>query len=167
MDTSPLCRPHFTIPYHWPLNVEKVTTKAIKIPHHAANAVPPSTHMHPLATRLSAWSSESHQIQCRLLQDVHHLLQLGVWREDEVIVHPQHILCHHLWHGQVSSRKPALRHAKKKPVLQQHFVTARAHTRTHTEDLAFPNGMMYCSMWGPPTGCGCSLSSAITIVTLG
>lgn len=53
-------------------------------------------------------SNASHQIQSGLLQDVHHLLQLGVFGEDEIIVHPQHVLCGHLRHGQVPPCKPAL-----------------------------------------------------------
>lgn len=50
----------------------------------------------------------SHQIQSGLLQDVHHLLQLGVFGEDEIIVHPQNVLRGHLRHGQVPPCKPAL-----------------------------------------------------------
>lgn len=52
--------------------------------------------------------SGSHQIQSGLLQDVHHLLQLGVFSEDEIVVHPQHVLGGHLRHGQVPPCKPAL-----------------------------------------------------------
>lgn len=50
----------------------------------------------------------SHQIQSGLLKDVHHLLQLGVFGEDEIIVHPHYVLRGHLRHGQVPPCKPAL-----------------------------------------------------------
>lgn len=53
-------------------------------------------------------SQGSHQIQSGLLQDIHHLLQLGVFGEDEIVVHPEHVLRDHLRHGQVPPCKPAL-----------------------------------------------------------
>lgn len=49
-----------------------------------------------------------HQVQGSPLQDVHKFLQLGVGREDEVIVHPQHILGGHLRDSQIPPCKPTL-----------------------------------------------------------
>lgn len=66
----------------------------------------------PQAARSSAFSGP-YQVQGGPLQHIHHLLQLGAGGEDEVVVHPQHVLGGHLRDGQVSSGEPALREAER------------------------------------------------------
>lgn len=78
-----------------------------------ANLPSPGQRRETVKSRSKGKSKDSHQIQSGLLQDVHHLLQLGVLGEDEIVVHPQHVLRDHLRHGQVPPCKPALQRGRQ------------------------------------------------------
>lgn len=87
-------------------------SKCCRVPRHLPDCpanLPSAAQGHEMVkSHTKVKSDGSHQIQSGLLQDVHHLLQLGVFGEDEIIVHPQHVLRGHLRHSQVPPCKPAL-----------------------------------------------------------
>lgn len=82
----------------------------------------------------------THQVQSGSLQDVHQFLQLGVGREDEVVVHPQQILGGHLGNGQVSPSKPTLKY-NRNATHQAHHAQQWANNQGCPAPT-FPKGMM-------------------------
>lgn len=93
----------------------------------------------------------THQVQSGSLQDVHQLLQLGVGREDEVVVHPQQILGGHLGDGQVPPSEPTLKHNRTRHIRlksQQQF-SSLGPSRSH-----LPKGHDVMFDVGPRDGFG-------------
>lgn len=96
------------------------------------------TPVHTLHSDMSV----PHQVQSRPLQHVHQLLQLGVAREDEVVVHPQHVLGGYLGNGQVSSGEPTLRVETRDTESELRGQEAATATTGVCVGPTFPKGMM-------------------------